>query len=93
MAWRRYKEVVERLAGGGADAQRPGRVGKDRVVGMPRSSWGGGWSGGAEQESEASAGGVRAVIRQILEVVPGGILRARQDDLRGGFGLVDRAGC
>ena len=43
---------------------------------MPRSGWGGGWSSGAERESEASAGGVRVVIRQILEVVPGGILRA-----------------
>ena len=42
-------------------------------------------------KSDASAGGVRAVIRQILEVVPGGILPRRQDDLRGGFGLVDRA--
>ena len=42
---------------------------------MPRLGSGGGFSG-AERESEATAGGVRAVIRQILEVVPGGILRA-----------------
>jgi hypothetical protein len=53
---------------------------------MPRSSWGGGWSSGAERESEASAGGVRAVIRQILEVVPGGILRAGKTIFGAGSG-------
>ena len=53
---------------------------------MPRSGWGGGWSSGAERESEASAGGVRAVIRQILEVVPGGILRAGKTIFGAGSG-------
>ena len=63
---------------------------------MPRSSWGGGWSpgrtaaggwsSGAERESEASSGGVRAVIRQILEVVPGGILRAGKTIFGSGWG-------
>ena len=43
---------------------------------MPRSGWGGSWAGGGDREGEVSAGSVRAVIRQILEVVPGGILRA-----------------
>ena len=41
---------------------------------------------GAERESEASAGGVRAVIRQILEVVPGGILRAGKTIFGAGSG-------
>ena len=53
---------------------------------MPRSSWGGSWSSGAERESEASAGSVRAVIRQILEVVPGGILRAGKTIFGAGSG-------
>ena len=53
---------------------------------MPQRGWGGGWSSGAERESEASAGGVRAVIRQILEVVPGGILRAGKTIFGAGSG-------
>ena len=63
---------------------------------MPQRGWGGGWSpgrtavggwsSGAERESEASAGGVRAVIRQILEVVPGGILRAGKTIFGAGTG-------
>ena len=44
----------------------------------------------ASGRGEATAGGVRSVIRQILEVVPGGILRAGKTIFGGGVGLVDR---
>ena len=58
---------------------------------MPRKTgWGRSWSGG--EEREGSSGGVTAVIRQVLEVVPGGILRAGKTLFGVGVGLVDRAG-
>ena len=74
--------LLSRFVGGRHLAQGSEGIRKAEV----QRGWGGGWSSGAERESEASAGSVRAVIRQILEVVPGGILRAGKTIFGAGSG-------
>ena len=52
---------------------------------MPRRGWSEGWAG-REEEEPGRSGGIRAVVRQILEVVPGGILRAGKTIFGAGSG-------
>ena len=52
---------------------------------MAKRGWSESWAGRGEGETESS-GGIRAVVRNILEVVPGGILRAGKTIFGSGSG-------